>query len=553
MHLHYLTLKRQTEFLNGILPGCIIADSFTQRKNEWLIVVSNPNQWSGNLLLSSDGQFPAVLWLDQQRRGKNSTTVMAELLGKRISSIRILPFERVIKLLFDASEMALIGQFFTGRSNFFLVDENDLILNSFKAGRKHIGEKYEIARNDLLDPFDLSRDAFLAFFETDKKLPVSQVLKRVQMLTRPVIREILFRCKFDEKQLSGDISNADRALLWEQIQQFLGSCQTDPPRVYFQGEIPEKLTLTKFHHLTKLPCREFSDVNSALRYFCFQTWKNRGVLQQKKNLEAVVTRKIKSLKYHLQQVQNRPVDTAKAEYFKKIGELIVNQPHLLKTRQAQAHLIDYFDPDMPEIIVEIDPDKSPQENAELYFQKAQQQTVTATNYASKSRELKKQIDEFTKILDELKSAEQFKKINQLTEWLKTRHVLQADPSESHQYRLPYKVVCWKENIIWVGKSARDNDALTFKYAGKDDFWLHVQGYAGSHVVLRNPKRLEHAPSAALEYAARLAVTNSAAKHASYVPVIYTKVKHVRKPRKSPAGTVIPAQSKTIFVDPLKKG
>ena len=552
MHLHYLTLKRQVEFLSAKLPGCVLADSYTQRKNEWVIALSTREQAAGNLLLSCDGQYPAILWLDQQNRGKNSTNVMAELIGKRVASINILPSERVVKVLFEAPGIVLILQFFTARSNFFIVDQNDVILNSFKAGRKHIGKKYDISPNKLMSPFDLNREAFLSFFSGNADLQAYRALKQLQLLTRPVIREILFRCNLNEKQLVSDVSKASQSALWEQIQEFLKDCQTDPPRVYFRGEIPEKFALTAFQSYSELSCREFSDINAALRFFCFQIWKNRGVLQQKTHLESVVTRKIKSLNYHLQQLQNRPTDAAKAGNFNKIGELITNQPHLLKTGQSQVKLIDYFGPEMPEITVKIDPERSPRENAEIYFQKARQHTANTADYAAKATALKKQILEFSNILEALKTADNFKKINQLTEALKTRHVLQADPDETGKYRLPYKVFRWKDNIIWVGKSARDNDALTFKFAGKEDFWLHVQGYAGSHVVLRNPKRLENAPPEALEYAARLAVTHSAAKHARYVPVLYTKVKHVRKPRKSLPGTVIPGQSKTIFVDPLDK-
>ncbi|RMF60419.1 MAG: DUF814 domain-containing protein, partial [Calditrichaeota bacterium] len=72
----------------------------------------------------------------------------------------------------------------------------------------------------------------------------------------------------------------------------------------------------------------------------------------------------------------------------------------------------------------------------------------------------------------------------------------------------------------------------------------------SHVIVRNPQKRDILPSEVQEYAARLAVSKSAGKHASYVPVMITKVKYVRKPRKSPPGLVSVQQSKTIYVDPL---
>src|SRR5262249_45145431 len=51
--------------------------------------------------------------------------------------------------------------------------------------------------------------------------------------------------------------------------------------------------------------------------------------------------------------------------------------------------------------------------------------------------------------------------------------------------------------ILVGKSSKDNDTLTLKIAQSDDFWFHVGGYGGSHVVLRNPQGLKVLPRSSL--------------------------------------------------------
>ena len=45
--------------------------------------------------------------------------------------------------------------------------------------------------------------------------------------------------------------------------------------------------------------------------------------------------------------------------------------------------------------------------------------------------------------------------------------------------------------VLVGKGDRENDALTFGEAEPHDFWLHVAGPAGSHVIIRNPDKLHH--------------------------------------------------------------
>ncbi|HET7746975.1 MAG TPA: NFACT RNA binding domain-containing protein, partial [Vicinamibacteria bacterium] len=67
--------------------------------------------------------------------------------------------------------------------------------------------------------------------------------------------------------------------------------------------------------------------------------------------------------------------------------------------------------------------------------------------------------------------------------------------------------------ILVGKGDADNDALTFRVADPHDFWLHVAGTPGSHVVVRNPDRLEELPRPVLERAAELAAWHSKSRGA----------------------------------------
>jgi predicted ribosome quality control (RQC) complex YloA/Tae2 family protein len=102
--------------------------------------------------------------------------------------------------------------------------------------------------------------------------------------------------------------------------------------------------------------------------------------------------------------------------------------------------------------------------------------------------------------------------------------------------------------IRVGRSAKDNDALTFHDSSPDDVWMHARGAAGSHVVLRWT-RDETPPAADLEEAAMLAAWHSRARGSTVVPVDWTRRKHVRKPRGASPGSVVVAQAKTVMVRP----
>ncbi len=102
--------------------------------------------------------------------------------------------------------------------------------------------------------------------------------------------------------------------------------------------------------------------------------------------------------------------------------------------------------------------------------------------------------------------------------------------------------------VLVGKGARENDDLSLRLAAPNDFWLHVAGYTGSHVVVRNPDDLSELPRPVLERAAQLAAWHSKARGArGKVEVHLCRARDVRKPPRLPAGTVELARWQSLRV------
>jgi predicted ribosome quality control (RQC) complex YloA/Tae2 family protein len=93
--------------------------------------------------------------------------------------------------------------------------------------------------------------------------------------------------------------------------------------------------------------------------------------------------------------------------------------------------------------------------------------------------------------------------------------------------------------VLVGKGDAENDALTFGVAEPRDFWLHVSGPAGSHVIVRNPEGLDELPRAVLQRAAELAAWHSKARGSrGKVEVHVCRVADVSKTRGAPPGEVL---------------
>jgi len=115
---------------------------------------------------------------------------------------------------------------------------------------------------------------------------------------------------------------------------------------------------------------------------------------------------------------------------------------------------------------------------------------------------------------------------------------------------PYRSVVVDGFEVLIGRGDEENDLLTFEVAAPEDFWLHVAGGApGSHVVVRNPEKLDALPQAVLERAAALAAWHSKARAERRVEVHVCRVADVGKRRGAPAGEVVLRRWERVRVTP----
>ncbi|GAB4257463.1 MAG: hypothetical protein Kow0092_04390 [Deferrisomatales bacterium] len=90
--------------------------------------------------------------------------------------------------------------------------------------------------------------------------------------------------------------------------------------------------------------------------------------------------------------------------------------------------------------------------------------------------------------------------------------------------------------VLAGRTDADNDRLSCKLARPDDWWFHVRGMPGSHVILR-ARPGEEPDRRTLEGAAAVAAYYSKARGGGVVAVSCTRARYVTKPRGARPGTV----------------
>jgi predicted ribosome quality control (RQC) complex YloA/Tae2 family protein len=92
---------------------------------------------------------------------------------------------------------------------------------------------------------------------------------------------------------------------------------------------------------------------------------------------------------------------------------------------------------------------------------------------------------------------------------------------------------WK---VLAGRTDADNDHLSLRVAKPNDWWFHVRGMPGSHVILQCPPGQEP-DRATLKRAAAIAAYHSKAREGGVAAVSCTRARYVTKPPGAKAGTV----------------
>jgi predicted ribosome quality control (RQC) complex YloA/Tae2 family protein len=216
-----------------------------------------------------------------------------------------------------------------------------------------------------------------------------------------------------------------------------------------------------------------------------------------------------------------------------------------------------------EVVVELDPAQGPRANLDRLFRKARR-LLRGRDELESQRVI--QIEELARaerVLAELEVPLAGSRLTELVEvWapalLHPREGRElgaaAAPEKRSRGTLPegfnprrYELgLGWE---VWVGKSSKQNDELTHRWARGHDLWFHARGCEGSHTVLRVDSGKGEPPREIVLKAAAIAAYHSKARNSRIVPVAYTEKRYVRKPRGAPVGTAAMMREKVVMVEP----
>lgn len=251
-------------------------------------------------------------------------------------------------------------------------------------------------------------------------------------------------------------------------------------------------------------------------------------------------RELKKAAQKLAKQQEELKDADRAQHWQICAETLKTNLNNIKKGQTSLTATNYFDPDLAPIEIPLQSDKSPQQNLQFYLKKYHKAKRGAGIIRKNIAETELEIRHLQNILDRVDKGE-------LVYAPRGRYFASLGRKLDQAEKL-LRLRLDDEFEIVIGRKARENDFITTQLAQPHDWWFHTRIYHGSHILLRCFKKTD--PDANLINACcSLAAWYSKARFSLNVPVDYTQVRYVRKPRKSAPGFVTYTNHHTVFADP----
>ncbi|MCM3396280.1 NFACT RNA binding domain-containing protein [Oceanobacillus profundus] len=478
------------------------------------------------------------------------------LSGAIVEAIEQFRMERIVTFTLktrneigDISHKLLVVELMGKHSNVMIVDkEKGHIIDSIK----HIsmaqnryrtilpGQVYKLPPSqNKLNPLEIDGEQLIRKLDFNAGKIDQQMVGILEGFSPLITKEIVARTNFGSNEVYIE-------KFAEVQQQLLDHDYT--PAIYRAGkEDFHVIPISAFNGETT----EFQSVNKMLDSFFSGKAERDRVKQQAKDLYRFIknekSKNERKLKKHQQTIKK----AEKAEHYQKMGELLTAHMHLVKQGDPSINVIDYYDPDQRELTIELNPNKSPSENAQGFYKTYQKLKNSKRVVEKEIIRTEEEINYVNQLLQQIDVA-RVEDIEGIREELREEGYLKKQKfSAKHKNKPripePETYMASDGTIIVVGKNNKQNEYATMKLAHRDDTWLHTKDIPGSHVIIRAK---EYSEQTLLE-AAELAAYFSKSQNSSSVPVDYTKIRHVKKPNGAKPGYVTYDNQKTIYVTPSK--
>lgn len=564
-----LVTKSITYEIKKLLLGGKIQKISQPSKNDIIFNIYSVGK-SYKLLLSANNNEARVHITNKKYENPISPPNFCMVLRKHLNQSKIVgidqyKLDRVIifhissvdEMGFDISNK-LIVEIMGKYSNIILTDENYKIIDSIKRVNLKMssvrqilpGLSYNFIESEKINILD--SDFSDDILKLDKNIPDNQnpqnFLYQTYLGFSPTIaKELIYRSNIDPRINWGLVSEDEKQLLNENLYKLRNSLIENlySPVLYKDYRKYKEFYFTElkslgFEHI------DYETMSHAIETFYESNKSNDRLRQIKNNLIRKINSQIKTVNKKISILNKNIAKESNMDSYRMKGDLLAANVNMLKKGDKEIILNDFYN-ENKEIKIILDDRKNPWENVDSYY-KRYKKIKNSIDFAKidlpKEEDLLNYLNQFSDFiersesitdLDEIRDELIENKIIKNTSKIKKKNKTKSKPMQ-------FKTV--DDSTIFVGKNSRQNDYITLKLAGKNDYFFHVRNAPGSHVILKTNSLTEND----LKIASYLAAENSSQAKSNKVDVDYTEKKNVRKEKGAKLGMVYYENFNTITVD-----
>ncbi|UWG96085.1 NFACT family protein [Dehalobacter sp. DCM] len=606
MALDSITLYHLIKELQPQLIGTRI-DKIQQPEKEEIHLIIRGSGKNMRLLLNAGSTAVRLHLSSESKKNPLTPPMFCMILRKHIENgkiiaIRQVGLERVVTLTIqnynergDLQNYDLHLEIMAKHSNLILVDsETNIILDGIRRyshllsrhrevlpGRRYVAPPSQ----NKIEPMGNEEKWMQKILETPLDRRISDILVMFfDGISPELAREIVLRAELDPNSVLDNCGEIDLSRLYQAYAYFLIDKAVLPlaPCVYYASDkdkqTPTAFSIVPYRQYADLYRKDLSSLNDTVDLYYTQKNTSNKNDAKKGSLRKVV-------QDHLSHVIKKDgiytETTAKAQKglaYQKLGELLTANLYKLTPGMKEVTVEDYTDPEYQPLTITLDPNLSGIDNAQRYYKIYSKAKSTIKNTLPLQEDVRQEMAYLQSLLLSIDQTANDTELGEVYQelidqgYVAWKHGKGDDArhsggkglaagkgnrsgtggkkaKEAPVYSIPHHYSSQTGKTIIVGRNNKQNDCMTWREAKPGDLWLHVKNIPGSHVIVPLTEGEEFPDDPTLLDAAALAIYYSQARGSSHVPVDYTHVREIKKPRGAKPGMVVYEQNWSLLLTP----
>ncbi len=549
--------------LSDTITGGGISRVIQSERDELLIVIKNSRK-QHYLLMSANASLPLIYLSDSKKEAPLTAPGFCMLLRKHIQGGQILSvtqpsLERVVVLtilhrdeLGDIKEKKLIIELMGKHSNIIFTDEEDTIIDSIKRVPSSVssvrevlpGRKWFIPGTDeKTDPLTAGPETFDRVMGASSKDVVHALYNSFTGISPAAAEEFAYRAGIDPRCGYPGLPAEDKRRLADAFLLCMDDVRRGSffPNIVLENGVPAEFGCHPFRMYShgSFEVRTCGSVSEMIREYYGTKERVTRMRQKSSDLRHLAQTALDrtNKKFLLQEKQLK--STEKRDTSRIYGEMLNTYGYSIEAGADRFTCENYYTGE--EITIPLDPTMTASENAQRYFARYNKLKRTAEALLPMLEETRSDREQLEAVLTAIDLAESEADLADIRRELQDFGFAQKKSAvkkgaKREEKSKPYSYTSSDGFLMYVGRNNYQNEEVTFRIAGNNDWWFHAKGVTGSHVIVRTEGR--ELPDRTFEEAGALAAYYSSARKAPKVEVDYTRRKELRKTNGGKPGFVI---------------